>query len=813
MREFFRQAPIRQKMTAIVMLVSTAVLVLMLVAFILTEIVSYRQTLVDKTFSLAEILGRNTQNAIAFRDPLAAERILSSLRAEDSIEAAYVFDPSGKPFAYYLHPVRSLRGGDSSRLAIDGEVLRQVVGEGRPFHRFTLNALVLLQPIEMDGHRIGTVFVQSDLRPLYERLQWFAVAAMLVFGCSILLAYLLSSRLQEFISRPLVDLVEMMSTVSREQNFSLRASAQTQDEIGRLIAGFNEMLSHIEERDRELDRHRRHLEDLIAQRTMELRTTNEDLGRTVEDLERAKAAAEEASRTKSQFLANMSHEIRTPMIGVLGMAELLSRTPLDERQRSLVTTVYNSGEALLSILNDILDFSKIEAGRLELEKVPFDFRLCVEDAVDLLAERAFAKGLELVCIMDDKLPFQLLGDPGRLRQIVLNLLGNAVKFTHSGEVVVQVKCLMEERQSLWFRLEVRDTGIGIAPEVRAQIFESFRQADNSTSREFGGTGLGLTIVRQLVEMMGGQVGLESQPGQGSIFWVHLRMEKQTAAASLGAPLPRELVGQKALVVDDNEAVRFFLADALTHLGLRPRMAASLEEAASLLGEAAFNGRPFAVALVDADLEKSDDGNAAQILAARPEAVQTRVVMMCPQAQCASAAERSDAEISGCLIKPVRSSLLPGLLAGICAADPPALGRSPAIADPATSLMSDRNVRRILVAEDNPTTQRLIELLFEGMDHYHVCIVGSGDKVLESLAGQPPDDAVDLVFMDCQLPGLDGFETTRILRERGFRMPIVALTAHAQQEDMERCLAVGMDDFLRKPFRQQELFGVMDKWLR
>jgi signal transduction histidine kinase/CheY-like chemotaxis protein len=813
MKDFFRQAPIRQKTTAIAMLVSTLVLLLMLVAFILTEVISYRQTLVDKTYSLAEILGRNLKNSLTFRDPPGAESILASLRAEDSIEAAYVFDRTGKPFAYYMHPEKAVGKGRPGGLAMDGGELQGLVEEFRPFHHFTLTSLSLLHPIEVDGRPMGMVFIQSDLRPLYERLQWFAVAALLVFGFSLLLAYLLSSRLQEFISRPLVDLVGMMAAVSRDQNFSLRAQRQSRDEIGQLIDGFNEMLAHIEQRDHELDGHRQRLEDLVAQRTVELRKTNEDLRRVVSELEKAKTLAEEASRTKSQFLANMSHEIRTPMIGVLGMTELLSRTGLDDRQRALVNTVYSSGEALLSILNDILDFSKIEAGRLELEKVSFDLRLCIEDAVQLLAERAFAKGLELICVIDDKLPLQVYGDPGRLRQILLNLLGNAIKFTSSGEVTVQIAGLMEERQHLWFRIEVKDTGIGIAPEQRSQIFESFHQADNSTSREFGGTGLGLTIVRQLTEMMGGQVGLDSDLGCGSTFWVHLKVGKQPGSLPADPPLPQNLVGSRVLVADRNESVRLFLAGELTRLGLRTQSATTSEEALALLQEATAQGGAFALALIDAGLVDEKGQPVIPRLAGCPEFPTTRIVQLCPQSLCGPPAEISAAGMVGCLIKPVRASQLPRLLTEFLSS-PVSRMALPTTAVPASPVLPmDQGVWRILVAEDNPTTQRLIELLFEGMDSYQVSIVGSGDRVLEAFDSQPNGGCADLVFMDCQLPGLDGFETTRILRERGFGMPIVALTAHAQPEDMERCLAAGMNDFLRKPFRQQELFGMMDKWLK
>ena len=535
-----------------------------------------------------------------------------------------------------------------------------------------------------------------------------------------------------------------------------------------------------------------------------------DRKRDEEELRAARAAAEAANRAKSSFLARMSHEIRTPMNGVLGMTDLLLETGLTGIQRRFAETVHRSGKALLGIINDILDFSKIEAGKLELERVDFDLRRTVEDVVELLAESAHNKGLDVVCAIPADVVTLVKGDPLRLGQVLTNLMGNAIKFTERGEVVVRVSNVEQSPDAAVLRFEVCDTGPGIGAEARHRIFENFSQADGSTTRKHGGTGLGLAISKQLVEMMGGEIQVESTPGAGSTFRFTARFgkpEQQAADSAEHGPL----AGLRILLVDHNVSSRITLSAQFAAWGLENDYAAMPEHALETLRTAAARGAPYNVALLDHALPGMSAIGLARRIKADAALAKLRLVMLAPAARHADIKEVCQADIDACLAKPVRQSALYDCLAGITAGAARAPAAPPVAPSPPAAPLQ-RVHGSVLLAEDNPVNQEVARRMLDS-DGYRVTVANNGLEALEAfLRG-----SFDLVLMDCQMPEMDGFEASRRIRERekesnARRVPIIALTANAMQQDRDECLNAGMDDHLSKPYSREELRTMLKKWL-
>jgi len=534
------------------------------------------------------------------------------------------------------------------------------------------------------------------------------------------------------------------------------------------------------------------------------------------ELSKARDEALESARIKSEFLANISHEVRTPLNGIMGMTVLLQDTPVTSEQRQFIKTIHTSADTLLTIINDILDFSKIEAGKLQFETLDFDLRSTVENSVELLAERAQAKRIELAFAIYDDVPTLLRGDPGRLRQVISNLLVNGIKFTELGEVALRVTRESESPTHVTVCFTVTDTGIGIAPDGLPYLFQAFSQADGSTTRKYGGTGLGLAISKQLVEMMGGQIGVESTPGKGSTFWFTAKFEKQERT-SVVPEVKHRLAGLRLLVVDDNETNRNILLHQTAALGMRPIGASSGPEALAKLQQEAAGSDPFALAILDMQMPDMDGLSLARAIKEVSDIAGTRLLLMTSLGPRSDTAVLRAAGVGAFLVKPVKQAQLIDCVLNVMSATAPCETRfwhqrKPPASPSATELsLSGFLPLHILVAEDNPINQKVAIGLLEKLGCRAVA-AATGKEVLTALELVP----YDIIFMDCQLPELDGFKTTREIRKRESnesndsrqRTHIIAMTSYAVSGAREKCLESGMDDYISKPIQLDALEKVL-----
>lgn len=787
-------ATINSKITRIVMLTCSIVIFLTLLVSLYLQGVTFRNSMIDKMSTLAKIIGENSHESLTLRKSFIATPILETLKTEQTIRVAYLLNKKHEVFAQYLNRDRTTFAQQLKINAFHPEQLKRAIQKKQIIHQFINNKLCIYSPIFHNDVYLGAVYLQASQEVLIRNLLLFTIAALVILSAALAIAYLMSARLRTHITQPLHQLVDQMKIITSEKVYATDIGAEIDNdivEVDELLTSFNDMLHQINKREFALQTHSFELESQVTKRTADLKQSNIELLSTVEKLGLARNEAIEASAAKSRFLANMSHEIRTPMIGVLGMAELLEKNVTDHTQKELAKTIHSSGESLLNILNDLLDISKVEAGKLELEIATFNPTTALETSAELLADNAINKGLELTTFPSPELPSLVQGDAGRLRQIILNLLSNAIKFTNSGKISVALSCHEISDKIILLILKVADSGIGLSDQAKKDVFNAFTQADSSTTRKYGGTGLGLTIVKQLTELMNGTIEISDTVPHGTCFTLKIPFTYERTPRQQ----PIKTIDKTTLIATDNFDLSTMLSSHLSALGAKNSTINSKKKLLQLLNEPT---QSFDTIFIDNTLL----GEPRTFLTEDDHPLRNKIIYISSHSQTLTTESQKQLGILTCLTKPVHvKDIYQAVMSSHI--NEPTVTASPVkyCAD-----VSNHSDKKILLAEDNLTNQRLVQLILE-QQGYQLTMVSNGQQAIDAIK----NSQFDLILMDCQMPIMDGYRASEIIRQTS-QIPIIALTAHASDENTQACLAVGMNAYLCKPYRQKELLDQVDEFL-